>query len=205
MKLSDYLNKPIEERQAHVDLHEPCIFHPVKGRVLKMKSLREQHYNYAGIKEEDLENLCNCHLCHLCDNGTCRSYYHTYLGTSKENFADRILQGGYRGQAESYHNGYFEIKIRKGDRVPRDFIKGRLPKTSQKVSEIRKANGIRNATNGKVNIQVRTALGETLPGGFEWGMTIVRSTKICPHCGKEGGASNMGRYHFDNCKSIVVR
>jgi hypothetical protein len=22
----------------------------------------------------------------------------------------------------------------------------------------------------------------------------------CPHCGKEGGHTNMKRYHFDNCK-----
>jgi hypothetical protein len=25
---------------------------------------------------------------------------------------------------------------------------------------------------------------------------------ICPHCKKEGGVSNMNRYHFDNCKNI---
>ena len=23
---------------------------------------------------------------------------------------------------------------------------------------------------------------------------------ICPHCGKEGGISNMKRYHLENCK-----
>jgi hypothetical protein len=204
MKLSKYLNKSIEERQSHIDLSEPCLLHPIKGRVLKMRVLREQHYEYAGIHEEDLDNLCNCHVCHLCDDPTCRNYYHTYLGTSKENFADRILQGGYRGIGESYHNGFFEIKVTKNDRIPKDFVKGRLPKTNQKVSGIRKANEIRNATDGKVNIQVRTALGETLPEGFEWGMTINRSSFLtCPHCGKEGGASNMRRYHFDNCKNFV--
>lgn len=25
----------------------------------------------------------------------------------------------------------------------------------------------------------------------------------CPHCGKNGGTSNMKRYHFDNCKSKI--
>ncbi len=25
---------------------------------------------------------------------------------------------------------------------------------------------------------------------------------VCPHCSKEGGVSNMQRYHFDNCKKI---
>ena len=29
--------------------------------------------------------------------------------------------------------------------------------------------------------------------------TMAKAT--CPHCGKTGGATNMKRYHFDNCKS----
>lgn len=29
-----------------------------------------------------------------------------------------------------------------------------------------------------------------------------RPIKICPHCGKSGGGSNMTRYHFDKCKKI---
>lgn len=28
-------------------------------------------------------------------------------------------------------------------------------------------------------------------------------TEICPHCGKEGGAGPMKRWHFDKCKLIV--
>ena len=32
--------------------------------------------------------------------------------------------------------------------------------------------------------------------------TTQRKT-TCPHCGKEGGASNMTRYHFDNCKKVA--
>jgi hypothetical protein len=28
----------------------------------------------------------------------------------------------------------------------------------------------------------------------------VHPKVICPHCGKEGGASALKRYHFDNCK-----
>jgi hypothetical protein len=26
----------------------------------------------------------------------------------------------------------------------------------------------------------------------------------CPHCGKTGGANNMKRYHFDNCKLMII-
>ena len=29
---------------------------------------------------------------------------------------------------------------------------------------------------------------------------IRKEIVICPHCDKEGGAGNMKRYHFDNCK-----
>jgi len=36
-------------------------------------------------------------------------------------------------------------------------------------------------------------------------MSIIKSKPqrktTCPHCGKSGGASNMTRWHFDNCKS----
>lgn len=30
-----------------------------------------------------------------------------------------------------------------------------------------------------------------------------QKTVICPHCNKEGGISNMKRYHFDNCKRKI--
>lgn len=29
---------------------------------------------------------------------------------------------------------------------------------------------------------------------------VPKKTTTCPHCGKTGGAGNMMRYHFDNCK-----
>ena len=202
MKLSKYLKTPLVNRQSHIDLSEPCLLHPIEGRVLKMLPLRQQHYDANGI-EVDLENLSDCHVCHLCDNANCRSYYHTYLGSCKENFADRVLQNSYRGEGEWYNNGYFEIKITEGVRVPKGFFKGRLEKVHQKVSQTKISNGIKNATNGQINIQVKTSQGETLPEGFEWGYTVTRTEKTCPHCSKTGKGPNMTRYHFDNCKYRV--
>lgn len=32
---------------------------------------------------------------------------------------------------------------------------------------------------------------------------IKRETVVCPHCGKEGAANTMSRWHFDNCKKVV--
>ena len=37
-----------------------------------------------------------------------------------------------------------------------------------------------------------------ISGEFQWIMKGKKS--ICPHCGIEGGVTNMGRYHFDNCQ-----
>ncbi len=202
MKLSDYLQVCLEERQAHIDLSQPCLLHPFEGRVLKMRPLRQQHYDVNNI-EENLKNLSDCHICHLCDNPDCRSYYHTYLGTSKENFTDRILQGSYRGEGQWYNNGYFEIKVTENRVIPKDFIEGRLKTVRKKVSKTRTNSGIKNATNGVINIQVKTAMGEELPEGFEWGYIVTRTEKTCPHCNKTGKGPNMTRYHFDNCKNRV--
>jgi hypothetical protein len=205
MYLLEFLKKPLTERQSHIELSDPCVLHPVKERVLKMSPLRQQHFDSNGITlESDLGNLSShCHVCHLCLNSECRNYYHTYLGTPSENFSDRILEGSYRGVGEFYNNGYFEIKITSVDEVPKGYVKGRLPLTNKKVSKKRKQNEIKNATNGNVNIQVRTALGETLPEGFYWGYTVTRTEKTCPHCGKTGKGPNMTRYHFSNCKDRV--
>jgi hypothetical protein len=170
-----------------------------------MGPLRQQHFDANEIVlREKLDNLSShCHVCHLCSSSECRNYYHTYLGTPSENFSDRILEGSYRGEGEFYNNGYFEIKITGEDKIPKGYVKGRLPATGKKVSKKRKQNEIKNATNGIVNIQVRTALGETLPEGFEWGYRVTRTEKKCPHCNKSGKGPNMTRYHFENCKDRV--
>jgi len=33
---------------------------------------------------------------------------------------------------------------------------------------------------------------------------MKRNTVTCPHCGKVGGDNNMSRWHFNNCKAILV-
>lgn len=32
-------------------------------------------------------------------------------------------------------------------------------------------------------------------------MRKPRERRVCPHCGTEGAGGNMGRYHFENCRS----
>lgn len=40
--------------------------------------------------------------------------------------------------------------------------------------------------------------------GVNEGRRYTQRRLVCPHCGKEGGASPMTRYHFDNCKHRQV-
>ena len=200
MKLSDYLRKTIEERTSHLEKSEPHLLHPVEGRVLKVRPLREQMCETFGITEWDVDP-CSVHICHRCLEPNCRSIFHTYIGTAKENFSDRVLEKSYRGEGSHYNNGFYSIKWEEGmPALPKDFVKGRLEKASKKVSRTRLESGIKNATNGVINVQVKTRLGETLPEGFWWGLLIKTQRVTCPHCGLNGGKSNMVRYHFDNCK-----
>lgn len=200
MKLSQYLLLPINHRQQHLDMGSPCLLHPTPGKVLKMRILREQHLHMAGL-ENDLPDFKSCHICHLCRNPDCRNYYHTYIGSPGENALDKVNQGT-SGKGDSwFNNGFFEVQWNSSmPPLPKDFSQGRLAKVIHKVSVTKSAQGIKNATDGKINIQVKTNEGETLPEGFRWGMTLKRTQVQCPHCSTVGGASNMKRYHFDKCK-----
>jgi hypothetical protein len=200
MKLSEFLNLPLSHRQSHIDLESPCLLHPTPGKVLKASVLRDQHFSIHKI-ENDLPNLRKSHLCHLCKNPHCRSYFHTYLGTPLENSQDKVTDGTSGKDDEWFTNGFFEIKWNPSHPpLPKDFEPGRLKVIGRKVSSTRRECGIKNATNGVNNVQVRTALGETLPEGFQWGYTLKRNSSTCPHCKVTGNGPNMKRYHFDNCK-----
>jgi len=41
-----------------------------------------------------------------------------------------------------------------------------------------------------------------LIGNGKWNKGKVKPTVVCPHCGKVGSASIMGRWHFENCKIL---
>lgn len=83
-------------------------------------------------------------------------------------------------------------------------------KTKQKISEIGKGRKHTEESKNKMRI---AKLGELNPCyGRKHSKEIIekmRNIKLgklqpkitCPHCNFEGGASNMKRYHFDNCKN----
>lgn len=68
------------------------------------------------------------------------------------------------------------------------FGKKRTEEVKRKISESKK--GV------PLSEENRRRISESLRG---------KSQKVieCPHCGSSGGASNMSRYHFDNCKMKV--
>jgi len=74
--------------------------------------------------------------------------------------------------------------------------------TKKKISESKKGKGIPKS------VEHKRKLSESLKGRK---MTDEQKKKLkkpkkrieCPHCGKIGGAGNMKRYHFNNCKYIT--
>jgi hypothetical protein len=67
--------------------------------------------------------------------------------------------------------------------------------TKQKMSESRR--GMTGTMLGKQHSEeTKQKMSES-----HIGKTIVQQKIKCPHCDKEGGASNMKRYHFNNCKN----
>lgn len=87
MKLIEsYIKLPKEERQAHLKLNEPCFDRGGNSE------------NYRGLLAHLLDTTIpkgqQIHLCHACHNSKCGNPYHLYWGTSKENTADRLANGG---------------------------------------------------------------------------------------------------------------
>ena len=63
----------------------------------------------------------------------------------------------------------------------------------RKMSEANKGN--KNCLGRKLTEETKRKMSEVLKG-----KPHPQSKLTCPHCNKEGSASNMKRYHFSNCK-----
>ena len=187
-----------EERTKHINLKSPCI-KPVygksgswgnKGEVIKTKAGQKQKARvalseYLGlVGKTDKYN----HLCHLCpnDSGTleiCVNPEHLYFGTASENQLD------------------ISEEVRKETQLKRSRagIKSQLEKGTH-VSQTEE--GIK--TSRKTMKKIQDKLFSEGKHINQLGKSGFQRKETCPHCGKEGMLANMRRWHFDNCKSIVV-
>lgn len=97
MKLSEYILLPRTQRIEHIDLTTEC----VTGK----KWRKSTFLDYLNI-EDDIPNWKESKIerCHLCEcnsrNGHCVNPLHVYIGTPKENAADRpqeyLIEAGKR-------------------------------------------------------------------------------------------------------------
>ena len=84
-KIEEYILKPKKQRQAHLDLDEPCIERG--GQSMYCKGL------LAHILETTIPAGKKIHVCHACHNGKCSNPKHLYWGTAQENRLDAIENG----------------------------------------------------------------------------------------------------------------
>jgi hypothetical protein len=66
------------------------------------------------------------------------------------------------------------------------------PETRKKMSETRKGRKITWDLNANTP-ELKKQKSEKMKG-------IPKPKVVCPHCNKSGGAPQMNRWHFDNCK-----
>lgn len=84
IRIEEYILLPIEKRQAHLRLDEPCVERGGNPRLVScyMRGALADAFDTTmpkGIK------ISACHACH---NGKCSNLRHLYWGTAKENRAD---------------------------------------------------------------------------------------------------------------------
>ena len=105
------------------------------------------------------------------------------------------------------------LKGRKQTQERRDNQSLRLTgKSSPIKGTTTKAKGKPNGRKGLPSPKLgKLSPGSGNTGGVPWNKGIKQGKHknpqkniICPHCNKEGGASGMKRYHFNNCKTFTT-
>lgn len=114
--IDEYIKRPLEERQSHLRLVDPCI--EIGGNSPRFRGL------LAHFVKTTIPKGQRIHLCHACNNGKCSNPVHLYWGTPKENYYDGLASGVQQHIWERVVNKYGEAKALEMARTSMQRIKG---------------------------------------------------------------------------------
>jgi hypothetical protein len=138
--IETYITNTQAQRQSHLKLDEPCIERGGNSE------------NYRGLLAHLLDTSIpkgqRIHLCHACHNSKCGNPHHLYWGTSKENTADRMTNGG-RTAWQNTVEKYGEEKARQLMSEHKVNNKGGSGNKGKPKSEEHKANIAANRKGGR--------------------------------------------------------
>jgi hypothetical protein len=89
ISIEEYIQKPKEERQAHLKLSESCI---ERGGSINSQSIHARGL-LAHIFDTTIPTNHKIYACHACNNSKCSNLYHLYWGTASENLLDAVACG----------------------------------------------------------------------------------------------------------------
>jgi len=94
----------------------------------------------------------------------------------------------------------FDIRLIKKDGTLQNVLKGYEVFKDKIIFENYDTTKVYITKDRKNRMVPRSELSKYEETG--WVLGRYQKQVTCPHCGKVGSGANMGRYHFDNCKTI---
>ena len=80
--LDEYIKRPLDERQSHIDEEDSCI--EIGGDSRQFRAVLAHYLKTTMTNKIKYQALC----CHHCGNDGCSNPKHLYWGTQSENMAD---------------------------------------------------------------------------------------------------------------------
>lgn len=158
------------------------------------------YFIMLAIKKYGIENFSK-EILKLCtdkkDLSTSEVYYISKYNTTNREIGYNILEGGYGG------NGHYKRSkehLEKMSSAVKKSIRENWNDPKQiKARSLAVSNRNKTYCTGKKLTQEHKS--KVAEGCRKRFLGTTQKKTECPHCGKIGGASNMTRYHFNNCKN----